>query len=149
MIGLAAFYIWFVFYPRTVIVHPKHITYPGGAKISFYTYSRPARMTSPGAFDLLEDNRSYSFYFSSWREIPELCLDFGSESGVYEAEIKYFDKTIFRGETEHEIKTLHFPPDPPYKLKNRNLYNIILFLENKSDIETVKFPYRFSILPIR
>jgi hypothetical protein len=149
MIGLGVFYLWFVFYPRTVITHPQNITYPSGEKITFYAYSRSARMTSLGVFDLIEDNRLYSFYFSSWRELPELRLDLGSERGAYEAEIKYFDKTIFQGETKDEIKTLFFPSVPPYDLKNQNLYHISIFLINKSDTETAKFPYRFSIIPVR
>ncbi|MCK4932599.1 MAG: hypothetical protein KAT01_10565 [Candidatus Aminicenantes bacterium] len=149
MIGLGVFYLWFVFYPRTVIVHPQNIAYPSGEKITFYAYSRSARMTSPGVFDLIEDNRLYSFYFSSWRELPDLHLDFGSEKGVYTAEIKYFDQTIFRGQTRAEIKTLRFPPVPPYTLKNQNLYHISIFLDNRSDIDTQESPYRFSILPVR
>ena len=149
MIGLGVFYLWFVFYPRAVIVHPQNITYPSGEKITFYAYSRSARMTNPGVFDLIEDNRLYSFYFSSWRELSDLHLDFGSERGVYAADIKYFDQTIFQGQTSAEIKRLRFLPVPPYNLKNQNLYHISIFLENKSDVDTQKSPYRFSILPIR
>jgi hypothetical protein len=149
MIGLGVFYLWFVFYPQTVIVHPQNITYPSGEKIAFYAYSRSARMTAPGVFDLIEDNRLFSFYFSSWRELPDLRLDFGSEEGGYEAEIKYFDQVIFRGQTQEEIKTLHFPAMPAYNLKSQNLYHISIFLENISDVDTQKSPYRFSILPDR
>jgi hypothetical protein len=149
MIGLGVFYLWFVFYPRTVIVHPQNITYPSGEKITFYAYSRSARMTSPGVFNLIEDNRLYSFYFSSWRELPDLHLDFGSEKGVYAAEIKYFDQDIFRGQTRAEFKALRFPPVPPYTLKNQNLYHISIFLENRSDINTQESPYRFSILLVK
>ncbi len=149
MIGLGIFYLWFVFYPRTVITHPQSITYPSGEKITFYAYSRSARMTSPGIFDLIEDNRLYSFYFSSWRELPELRLDLGSERGAYAAEIKYFDTTIFRGETKDEIKTLCFSSVPPYKFKDRHLYHISIYLINKSDTELAKFPCRFSIIPVR
>ncbi len=149
MIGLGLFYLWFVFYPRTVIVHPRQITYPGGEKISFYRHSQSARMTSPGVFDLVEDNRFYSFYFTSQRALLDLRLDFGSQRGLYKAEIKYFDKMIFRGETKDETKTLRFPPVPPYKLKNQNLYHISIFIKNLSEVDTQRSPYRFSILPIR
>jgi hypothetical protein len=149
MIGLGVFYLWFVFYPRTVIIHPQHITYPSGDKISFYRYSQSARMTSPGVFDLVEDNRVYSFYFSSWRELPDLRLDLGSERDLYEAKIKYFDKTVIQIETKNETKTLHFPPVPSYKLKNQNLYHISIFIRAISDADTQKAPYRFSILPIK
>jgi hypothetical protein len=149
MIGLGVFYLWFVFYPRTVIVHPRHITYPSGEKIAYYQYSRSARMTAPGVFDLVEDNRVYSFYFSSWRELRNLRLDLGSEGGLYETEIRYFDKIIFRGETKDETKTLRFPPAPSYKLKNQHLYHISIFIHNLLDVETQSSPYRFSILPIR
>jgi hypothetical protein len=147
--GLCIFYLWFVFYPRTVIVHPQNITYASGEKVAFYAYSRSARMTAPGVFDLIEENRPYSFYFTSWRELPDLQVDFGSEKGVYAVNIKYFDKTLFRGQTEEEIKTFRFPSVHPYTLKQQNLYHISIFLENKSDIDIRKHPYRFSILPIR
>jgi hypothetical protein len=149
MIGLGVFYLWFVFYPRTIIVHPQDITYPSGDKITFYAYSRSARMTTPGVFDLVEENRLYSFYFSTWRKLHDLRLDLGSERGVYWAEIRYFDKIIFQGETKERSKTLRFPPVPPYKLKNQHLYHISIYLKNKSDAVTAKFPYRFSILPTR
>jgi hypothetical protein len=149
MIGLGVFYLWFVFYPRTVITHPQNITYSSGEKITFYAYSRSARMTSAGVFDLIENNRRYSFYFSSWRELSRLRLDLGSERGAYRAEITYFDKIIFQGETKDEIKTLHFPPIPPYKLKNRNLYHISIFIRTVREADTAKFPYRFSIIPVR
>jgi hypothetical protein len=149
MIGLGVFILWFVFYPRAVIVDPQHITYLSGEKITLYAHSRSARMTSPGVFDLIEDNRLYSFYFSSRRKIPDLRLDFGSERGIYRAEIKYFDKTIFLGEIKTEIRTLNFPPVPPYSLHNQNLYQISIFLENKSNVDTSASPFRFSILPAR
>jgi hypothetical protein len=149
MIGLGAFYLWFVFYPRTIILHPQNITYPSGEKISFYRYSQSARMTSPGVFDLVEDNRVYSFYFSSWRELPDLRLDLGSERGVYVAEIKYFDKIIFREETKDETKIVRFSPVPSYKLKNQDLYHISIFIRAISDADTQKAPYRFSILPVK
>jgi hypothetical protein len=149
MIGLGVFYLWFVFYPRIVIIYPQHVTYARGEKITFYAYSRSARMTTPGVFDLIEGNRLYSFYFSSWRELPDLRLDLGSDSGIYMAEIKYFDKTIFRGETQNAIKTLRFSPVPPYKLKRQHLYHISIYLENLSDVDIQKSPFRFSILPVR
>jgi hypothetical protein len=149
MIGLGVFYLWFVFYPRTVIVHPQQITYPSGEKISFYAYSRSARMTSPGVFDIIEGNRLYSFYFLSERELPVLRLELGSERGTYRAEIQYFDKTIFRGETKEEITTLRYPPSPPYMLKNQRLYHVSIFIEALSEADTQRYPYRFSILPVR
>ncbi|MGD9344242.1 MAG: hypothetical protein PVH84_00150 [Candidatus Aminicenantes bacterium] len=149
MIGLGVFYLWFVFYPRTVVVHPQNITYPGGEKVTFYAYSRSARMTAPGVFDLIEDNRLYSFYLSSWRKLPEFRLGLGAERGVYKAEVKYFDTTIFQEQISAEVKTLHFPPTPPYKLRNQNLYHISIYLENLSDADTQKSPFLFSILPTR
>lgn len=149
MIGLGVFYLWFVFYPRTVIVHPQNITYPSGEKVTFYAYSRSARMTSPGVFDLIEDNRLYSFYFSSWRKLSDLRLELDSERGAYDAEIMYFDQVIFREQTRAELRKLRFQPVPAYKLRNQNLYHISIFLENRSDVDTQKSPFRFSILPVR
>jgi hypothetical protein len=123
--------------------------YPGGDKVAFYAYSRSARMIAPGVFDLVEDNRLYSFFFSSWRRLQELRLDLGADRGVYKAAVKYFDKAIFGGDIEVEVKTLHFSPTPSYKLKNQNLYHISIYLENLSHADTQKSPFRFSILPIK
>lgn len=149
MIGLGIFTLWFVFYPRTVLVHPQTIQYPTGENITFYAYSRSARMTSPGVFDLIEENRLYSFYLSSWRQIPEFRIDFGSEKGTYSVNIKYFDATVFQGQTDTEMKTYQVLSLPSYALKKKRLYHLSIFLENLSDFDTAQHPYRFSILPPR
>jgi hypothetical protein len=51
--GLAFFFVWFVFYPRTILVPLQETVLPTGEKIAFYALSRVARMTEPAKFALL------------------------------------------------------------------------------------------------
>jgi len=138
----------FVYYPRTVIVHPQNVVYPSGEKITYYAYSRSARMTEPGLFELVEGNRAYSFYFSSWRKIPKIKLVFGSTHAAYDIEIKYFDEVIFDDSIAGGMKTIHFP-SKPYRLRNTNLFHIYVTLKNDLDISTAAHPLRLAIIPLR
>jgi len=138
----------FVYYPRTVIVHPQNVVYPSGEKITYYAYSRSARMTKPGSFELLEGNRAYSFYLSSWRKIPKIKLVFGSTHAAYDIEIKYFDEVIFDDNIARDMKTIHFP-SKPYRLRNTNLFHIYVTLKNDPDISTAAHPFRLAIIPLR
>jgi hypothetical protein len=145
---LTLFFLWFVYYPQTTIVHPRNVTYTSGEKITFYAYSRSAQMTDPGSFQLVEGNRAYSFYFSSWREIPKIRLEFGSPQDTYDVEIKYFDKVIFDEKISAELKTFD-QPATPYRLGKKNLYHIYITLKNSPDISTAANPFHLAIVPSR
>jgi hypothetical protein len=147
-VGLTIFFFWFVYYPRTTIVHPQNVVYPSGEKTSFYAYSRSARMTGPGTFDLVEGNRAYSFYFTSWRDIPKIQLSFGSNVADYDVEIKYFDQVIFDNKISKEIQSIHYP-STPYRLGNKNLYHIYITLKNSPEISTAANPFHLAIIPSR
>ena len=147
--GLGLFFSGFVFFPREIITYPQSATYPGGAKVEFYSYSRSARMVEPGAFELVESDRAYSLYFSSLREIEELILEFGSAMGTYEIELKYFDSVLFKGKTTEEIKSLRLSPVNSYRLGKKNLYNINIHLESDSNVSAAAFPYRMTITPVK
>ena len=145
---MTLFFLWFVLYPRTTIVHPRNVTFSSSEKITFYAYSRAARMTEPGSFALVEGNRAYSFYFSSLQKIPKIQLEFGSTSGAFNVEIKYFDTVIFEEEVSGEIKTLSCP-SMPYRLGKKNLYQISITLQNSPEISTAAHPFRLVIIPSR
>jgi hypothetical protein len=145
---LIIIFLWFVYYPRTVIVHPQNVVYSSGEKITYYAYSRSARMTEPGSFELVEGNRAYSFYFSSWRKIPKIKLAFGSTHAVYDVEIKYFDEVLFDDKIAREMKTIH-SPSKSYRLGNTNLYHIFITLKNDPGISTAAHPFRLAIVPSR
>ena len=147
--ALILFFFWFAFFPRIVMLYPNNVSFPGGDKISFYYLGRVAQMKQPGRFDLPEDDRVYIFYFSSWKKIEDFTLEFGSLAGSYDIRIQYYDMDIFEGSTSQEIRSLPFHPPHIYKFKNRNLYQLILTLQNTSNVSTAQHPFKFSILPVR
>jgi len=148
-IGLALFFGWFVFYPRVVLMSPRKAELRTGEKLTFYSLSRVALMREPGRFALLEDNRDYNFYFTSWRTIGKLKIEFGSANGDYELRLSFFDKVQFEEKTEREIKAKIFVSPPAYRWNKNNLYRISIHLEKKSEVRTVRNPYLFAIQTVR
>jgi hypothetical protein len=104
-------------------------------------------MVEPGKFLLPEDGRSFVFYFTSWRRINDFRIDFGSQTGEYFVEIKYFDQELFRGRTSNEAKSIPLSSPPVYSLKKKNLHRMSIYLERKSGVLTQESPYIFSIIP--
>jgi len=147
LVGLALILCWIILYPRPVLLYPKNTSFPTGEKIVFYSLGRVAKMEEPGKFILPEANRDYVFYFTSWRRIPKFKLELGAEQGKYDVRVQYFDKELFKGITEEEIRSLDFTPSSSYPLKKRHLYRISLSLKNISGVSTRQHPYRFSIIP--
>jgi len=147
--GLAVFFGWFVFYPRTVLYPPLKAALPSGDKLTFYGLSRVALMRQPARFSLLEDNRDYNFYFTSWRKFREVKVEFGSLEGDYTLGLRFFDQPMAEEKTGKEIRTAIFRSPPPYPWKKLNLYQITIHLERQSDVRTVLHPYVFAILPER
>ena len=147
-LGILVFFIWIVLYPRTVLLYPTKTPFPSGEKITFYSLGRVAQMKEPGKFYLPKDKRPYIFHFTSWREVKEFQIEFGSLEGEYFVEIKFFDQELFKGKTVKEIRTLSLPSPLRYRLKNTNLYRISIYLERKSEGSTRKHPYFFSITPL-
>jgi hypothetical protein len=147
-VGITLFFLWFVFYPQTTVVQPRNVAYSSGEKVSYYAYSRSARMTDPGSFELIEGNRAYSFYFSSWRKIPKIQLKFGPTHGDYHVEIKYFDEVIFKKQISPGIKTIDCP-STPYHLGKKHLYHIYLTLMNSPEISPAANPFLLAIVPTR
>jgi len=143
--GIAVFLIWFALYPRVVLLNPVKAPFPSGKSLTFYSLSRVARMSEPGKFLLLEDNRPYNFYFTSWRKIENLQIEFGSLEGNYSLDLSLFDHKFFTETTAKEIKSKVFFSPPLYRLRKTNLYRISIYLENKSEVLTGEKPYLFSI----
>ena len=147
--ALALFFAWFVFFPRIVLYPPDRAALPSGDKLTFYGLSRVALMREPAKFSLLEDNRDYDFYFSSWRKYQELKVEFGSLEGDYNLGLRFFDEPLMEEKTAKEIRTVAFNSPPAYRWKNLNLYKISIHLERQSDVKTVLNPYLFAIRPGR
>jgi hypothetical protein len=147
-IGILILFFWFARYPRTVLLHPQNTTYPNGEKITFYSIGRMAQMIEPGKFHLPRDNRVYVFHFTSWQELKQIQINFGSPEGVFNVEVHLFDAVLFKGETLRDIKTLVLPSPSLYKFKNTNLYRLSIHFRRKSGAIAFSKPYLFSIQPM-
>ena len=147
--GLAIFYAWFVYYPKTAPYPPVRAALPSGDKLTFYGLSRVALMREPAKFSLLEDNRDYDFTFASWRKFEKLKVEFGSLAGDYLLRLRFFDQPAMEEKTVKEIRTAVFESPPAYRWKNLFLYKVSIHLERQSDVRTVLNPYVFAIRPAR
>ncbi len=147
--ALAVFFAWFVLFPRLVLMNPVKAVFPSGERVTFYSLSRVARMSTTGRFLLPEDNRPYHFLFTSAREVRRLRLEFGPEQGSYDTVLTAFDQGVYKGQGEKEIKSLELVPPPRYKLKGVNLYWLTITLGRGEGVNTSQSPYVFNILPAR
>ncbi|MFC2141680.1 hypothetical protein ACFLR7_01955 [Acidobacteriota bacterium] len=146
-VGLCIFFSWFVLYPRFTLLYPVNTTFPSQEKITFYALGQVVRMTEPGQFLIPADGREYVFHFTSWREMNEIRLDFGSLEGDYYVEVRLFDLELFRGETSREIKTLTLSQPEFYAHRQTHLYRVSVYLERRSSVSISRHPFRFSITP--
>ena len=146
--GLLVVFFWLVLYPRTVLLYPTHTTFPSGQKITFYSLGRVAQMVEPGKFHLPRDNRSYVFHFTSWRDIREFSIDFGSIEGTFDVNLRFFDYELYKGDTIPMVRTLHLPAPSSYRLKNTNLYRISIYLKRTSGVVSFSKPFLFAIRPL-
>ncbi len=146
--ALVLVFFWIAFYPRLVLYTPVKVAFTSRERITFYSLSRVARMKEPGRFALLEDNRSYTFTFTSPRRLQELNLEVGSEQGDYRTRLILFDKPVFDEETRREFKTVSIPAPPSYKLGKLSLYMVTIELERRSDVETALNPFLFALRPV-
>ncbi len=148
-IGVLIIFIWLVLYPRTVLLYPTKTTFPSGEKVTFYSLGNVARMEKPGVSLLPQDNRSYVYYFTSWRKIKNFKIDFISPKGDYFIKVKYFDYLLYKGKTAEEQKSFIVNSPPSYPFKNTNLYKISIYLERISSVSISENPCLFSIQPFR
>jgi hypothetical protein len=146
--GILIVFFWLALYPRTVLMYPQNTTYPTGEKITYYSLGRVAQMPEPGKFKLPRDNRAYVFHFTSWQKLKELQIDFGSADGVFDVDIRLFDKVLFKGKTSKNTQTLQLSDPDFYRYKNTNLYRLSIELRRESGAIAFSKPYLFSIQPI-
>jgi hypothetical protein len=145
--GVLVFFLWFVLYPRQVLVDPARVIFPSGEKMVFYSLSRSSRQVEPGRFQLREDNRPYRFNFVTEKPVRELKIFFGSTRGDYPCQIKIFDEAVFRGETAREIRTLDLPDPPSYQLRTGSYYELTFYLGKAAGVQTELNPYHLEIIP--
>ncbi len=147
MVGLLLLFVWFSLFPQFTLLNPVNVGYDTGEKITFYSLERYQQMRGPGKFLLFKDVHTYIFNFTSWRELKDITIDFGSLDGTFLATLKLFDSTLFEGETSKEMKTLRIPAPAAYRYKKTNLYMIRLELTNMSEFLAADKPYLFTIQP--
>ena len=146
--GAGLCFLWLALFPRVVLTNPIRLVTSQGERIGFYNLSRVARPTDPaGRFQLLQDNRAYDFYFTSFRRLSRIPIDFGSEKGVYSLKLSLFDTPLFQGKTMREFKTVTAIAPPFYRLKRVYLYRVSIALRNKTRLSTAENPYRFGLRP--
>jgi hypothetical protein len=139
--------LWFVGFPRDMLLDPVRADLPTG-RLDFYSLSRAAKMTQPGRFNLVQDNRVFYFSFISRQPLRELAVDLGSTQGEYAAALTLFDQTFFKDLTRREIKTASYVAPPAYHLGRVYLYRLDINLRRKSTVSTADNPYLFAIRPL-
>ncbi|MBN2199221.1 MAG: hypothetical protein JW747_05155 [Candidatus Aminicenantes bacterium] len=144
--GAALLFFWLAFYPRAVLLNPVRMTLPETGRVGFFGLSRAARPADPpGRFLLLQDDRSYDFYFASGRPLDALRIEVGSDKGDYALQLALFDHTFYRGRTRREFQTVTYNFPPSYRWKNAHLYRVSIDLRKRSDVSTGEHPYRFGL----
>ncbi len=149
--GLTVFFLWFVLFPRTVLVSPVRAAYSSGERISFYDLGPHVQMKEeePGRFTITKDHHALDLYFTSWRELENLEIEFGSLEGEYRVRLEFFDDRLFSGIVSQEMKTIGLPSPPSYRFKNTNLYGLRIEIQNLSDISTAANPFLLTLQPVR
>jgi hypothetical protein len=145
--GLAVLFLWFCFYPRAVLIYPHRVAYPGGEKLAFYALGRNVRMLDPGEFELTAADRTYTFYFTSWRRIDTLKLGFGPSRGEYSVKVELFDVPLFSGRMAEHMETLVYTHPPHYRYRNTHLYRLQLAIRRLTADSTTQNPFRLVISP--
>ena len=149
--GMAVFFLWFVLFPRTTLLFPTNAAYSSGERISYYDLGRHMQMKEdePGRFTITKDDHDLDLHFTSWREIQNLKIEFGSLDGKYQVNLRYFDQELFSGIVNQEMKTLVQSSPSPYRYKNTNLYRLSIEIKNLSDISTAENPFLLILQPVR
>ncbi len=145
LVFLFLFY-WLVLFPRTVLVHPRKVVYPAGEKLTFYSLDRPVSMKRAGEFRLYMDQKSYQFFFTSWRQISKLRVEFKSPKETYNVEGRYFDRLFMNDQISEQEKSVEITDLPYYAYKNTHLYLIKVKINRVSPNSSEK-PFILSIKP--
>lgn len=151
LLGMAVFFVWFVLFPREVLLFPVHAAYPTGEKISFYDLGRDVKMkeNEPGRFIITKDRHRLDLHFTSWRKLENLRVDFGSREGEYRVLLLLFDEKVYEGVVSEELKSFLLPSPPSYRYKQTNLYRLSVEIENRSEVSTAEFPFLLTLQPVR
>lgn len=144
---LSGFFAMYVFFPRPVLVSPRTVTVQTGEKWTFYSLSRVSRMGEAANFAILQDDRDYTFYFTTQNPLPRLEVVFGSRDGDYVLRLMTADEQAFAVKTRREVMNRIIESPPAYRWKGLDLYRISIRLDKKSAVRTAVTPYVFALRP--
>jgi hypothetical protein len=149
--GVGIFFLWFVLFPRTTLLFPANAAYSSGEKISYYDLGRHVQMKQeePGRFTITKDDHAVDLYFTSWRKIEKLKIEFGPSAGDYQVNLRFFDQQLFSGVVSQEMETLVQSSPPHYRYKNTNLYMVSIEIKNLSDYPAAENPFLLILQPLR
>lgn len=149
--AVGIFFLWLVLYPRATLLFPTHAAYASGERISFYDLGRHVQMKQeePGRFTITKDNHALDLYFTSWRKLENLEIECGNLKGKYHVELKFFDREIFSGIIDREMKKFLLSSPPLYPYKNTNLYRLRIEIKSLTDISTAQNPFLLILRPVR
>jgi len=145
-IGFIFLFYSLVLFPREVLIHPKKANYITNEKLTFYNLSRSVHMKKAGEFFISQDDRSYRFFFTSWREIRKLEVVFSSPKNKYRIECRYFDRLFFKGLVSEQEKSVIINKLPYYPFKNTHLYMLHIRINRVSPDSSVT-PFFLSVKP--
>jgi len=147
--ALTLFFFWFVSVPRLSLGAPRTAEPASKEALTFYGLSRNAHLHPPSRFEIVEDGRDYDFYFTSPRRILRLGVEYGSEKGDYELDIRFFDGATAHFPTRRSLERAEFEAPPAYRLGKAFLYKVTIHLVNRSDVITGIDPYLLALDPVR
>ena len=149
--GMAVFFLWFVLFPCTALLHPVRAAYSSGEKISYYDLGRHVQMKEdkPGRFTITKDNHLLNLHFTSWRTIENLKIGFGSLEAKYKVRLRFFDQELYSGTVSQEMKTVSLTSPLSYRYKNTHLYRLSIEIENLSEISAAENPFLLILQPVR
>lgn len=145
-VGFLFLFYGLVLFPRAVLIHPQKVVFPKKEKLTFYSLDRPVDMKKAGEFRLHKDQKSYQFFFTSWREISRLKVELRSPEENYEVEGRYFDRLFLKDQISEKGKSVELTDLPYYRYKNTHLYLIKVNI-NRVSPDTTKDPFILSIKP--
>jgi hypothetical protein len=146
VLGFLFLFYWLVLFPRTVLIHPRKVLYPGGEKLTFYSLDRSVAMKKDGELRLYMDQKSYQFFFTSWRKITKLKVEYKSPEETFNVEGRYFDRLFMKDQISEQEKSAEITDLPYYAYKNTHLYLIKVKI-NRVSPDTTKKPFILSFKP--
>ncbi len=137
-----------VLHPRPALFPPWTVRYASGGALSFAMMPMGEGVVAKGEGELyLHFAKPYRILFSSRAPLKAVKLVFGSETGVHEARITFFDTFLHAERTERQTKEIIFKPPAFYRKGGFCVYDLGIDLKHLSDETMLGAPYLLKIVP--